>query len=94
MVVVAAFVTVDQDEDIKSLSMEFKTNPCIRCGKERIRGKEKTFFAGATKTKLTMYICPDKECQEKVEAGLAAKEERKLSFTKKRNPHPPKAKSK
>ncbi len=74
--------------------MEFKTSSCIRCGKERIKGIEKTFFAGSTKTKLTMYICPDKVCQEKVEASIAAKEERKLSFAKKRNPHPPKAKSK
>ncbi len=74
--------------------MEFTTNPCIRCGKERIKGKEKTFYAGVTKTKLTKYICPDKACQEKVEETLAAKEERKLSFARKRKPHPPKAKSK
>jgi len=73
--------------------MGLTKNPCIRCGKERIRGKSKTFFTGLTKTKLTMYVCPDKECQEKVEAGLAAKEERRLSFTKKRNVHPPKEKT-
>lgn len=74
--------------------MEFKTNPCIKCGKERIKGKEKTYFVGSTKTKLTTYICPDRACQEKVEAGLAAKEERKLAFARRRTPHPPKAKSK
>jgi hypothetical protein len=74
--------------------MDFETNPCIRCGKERIKGKEKTFLAGSTKTKLTMYICPDKECQKKVDKQLREKEERRLAFAEKRNPHPAKKKSK
>lgn len=72
--------------------MTQKSNPCIRCGKERIKGKEKTYFIGSTETKLTMYVCPDSQCQKKVEAELAAKEERRLAFSQKRNPHPHKKK--
>jgi hypothetical protein len=74
--------------------MESISNPCIRCGTERIKGKEKSFLSGSTKTKLTMYICPDKDCQKKVDTQLREKEERRLAFAEKRNPHPAKKKSK
>jgi len=93
-------VIADRDEDNlncylpKIYSMEFISNPCTRCGKERIKGKEKTFFVNSKKTKLTIYICPDKECQKVVEEQLAAKEERRLAFAEKRNRFYPKKKSK
>jgi len=73
--------------------MEQKSNPCIRCGKERVKGKERTLTINSTKTKITTYICPDKDCQKKVEADLAAKEERKLRFSARRNSHPTKNKT-
>ncbi|OGY22112.1 MAG: hypothetical protein A2126_00445 [Candidatus Woykebacteria bacterium GWB1_45_5] len=73
--------------------MEFETNPCIRCGKERIKGKVKFINTDSRKTKLTMYVCPDRECQKIVEAELAAKEERKLALTNRRTHYPPKKKS-
>ena len=69
--------------------MEFETNPCIRCGKERIKGKERVITVDSRKTKLTMYVCPDKECQKIVEAEVAAKEERRLAFAGRRH-YPPK----
>ena len=60
--------------------MEIESNPCTRCGKERIKGKEKTVILNATKTKITFYVCPDKDCQKKVEKRIVEKEERKLAF--------------
>lgn len=57
---------------------------CTRCGKKRIKGRENTYFIGSTKTKLTVYICPDKECQEVVEAEIISKEERRMALVQKR----------
>lgn len=53
------------------------TNPCIRCGKERIQSKkwkEKTVtFSGTTiVVTRTNNICPDKECQKLVDKELGA----------------------
>ncbi len=59
-------------------------NPCIRCGKERIKGKEKTVVLNATQTKITFYICPDKECQKIVDKELGEKEAKKLAFANRR----------
>ena len=72
--------------------MNFGSNPCIRCGKERIKGTEKTVLLNSSKTKVTTYICPDKNCQKKVEADFAAKEERRLEFATRRS-HPQKKSS-
>ena len=57
---------------------------CVRCGKERIKGKESTYLIGSTKTKLIVYVCSDKECQKIVEAEIKAKEERRLALIQKR----------
>ena len=63
-----------------------QVNPCIRCGKERIKWAERTILINASKAKITIYVCPDKECQKIVEKELAAKEAKRLSFiNKKRN---------
>jgi len=70
--------------------MNFGSNPCIKCGKERIKGTEKIIVINSRKAKLTMYVCPDKECQKKVESELAAKEERRLALTERRTHRPPK----
>jgi hypothetical protein len=59
-------------------------NPCIRCGKERIKGKETTIPNAYSDIKSTMYICPDSECQKKVEEELAAKAAKRQSFIDKR----------
>jgi hypothetical protein len=73
--------------------MKHVSNPCIRCGKERIKGKERIISTSSIKAKLTTYVCPDKACQKLVEEKLAAKEERKLAMTAKRTPHTSKKKS-
>lgn len=64
--------------------MKLESNPCIRCGKERIKDKEKSFISGNTKTKIVTFICPDKDCQKIVAAQIHAKEERKLGFAARR----------
>ena len=53
------------------------TNPCTRCGKQRIQSKkwkEKTVtFSGTTiVVTRTENICPDKECQKVVDKELRA----------------------
>ena len=53
------------------------SNPCTRCGKQRIQSKkwkEKIVtFSGNTTTVLrTENICPDKECQKVVDKELNA----------------------
>jgi hypothetical protein len=53
------------------------TNPCTRCGKERIlakKWKEKTVtFSGNTiVVTRTLNICPDKDCQAIVDKELNA----------------------
>lgn len=58
--------------------MEIESNPCIRCGKERLKTKEGTVIMSSVKTKITVYVCPDKDCQKKVEKKIAEKEERRL----------------
>jgi len=64
--------------------MEKVENPCIRCGKERIKGKETTIPNAYSDIKSTMYICPDPECQKIVEEDLAARVAKRLSFINKR----------
>lgn len=53
-------------------------NLCIRCGQERVKKSEKIVVLNATETKITIYVCPDRQCQKKVEKQIADKEERKL----------------
>lgn len=65
---------------------DFVSNPCIRCGKERIRGKEKTIILNTVATLQYFYVCPDKDCQKIVESELAAKAAKKLLFQANRKP--------
>lgn len=67
------------------------TNPCTRCGKERIEGKKykeeiATFFGTSTIIHVDT-VCPDKDCQEiveqKLEALKAKSDEMKLEKAKK-----------
>lgn len=52
-------------------------NICIRCGKKRILTKtwvEKIEKAnGISKLRHSKYVCPDEECQQKVDAGFEQK---------------------
>jgi hypothetical protein len=57
------------------------SNPCIRCGKERLVSKtwkeEITNFFGSSFVTHTETVCPDKECQKIVEAKFQQEKERK-----------------
>ena len=52
------------------------TNPCTRCGKERVEGKrykeEVTTFFGTSTIFHVDTVCPDADCQKIVEEKLEA----------------------
>lgn len=57
------------------------SNPCTRCGKQRIAAGttyEKT--NGAT-IKITVNVCPDPECQKKVDEKLDMERKRREELT-------------
>ena len=58
--------------------MKTVDNKCIRCGKDRVFEKtweEKTTTGqGSAVLTYNLYVCPDKECQKKVEKSLAEKQ--------------------
>lgn len=61
--------------------MNISTNPCTRCGKERIvarvwQEKIKTFSGFIVETRSD-NVCPDKECQKLVEKELKAQWEKR-----------------
>ncbi len=43
------------------------SNPCVRCGKQRINGKTWKGKAGMSVITYTQTVCPDRECQKVVE---------------------------
>jgi hypothetical protein len=57
------------------------SNPCIRCGKERIVSKtwkeEVTNFFGSSFITHTETVCPDGECQKIVNAKFKQEKEKK-----------------
>lgn len=57
-----------------SIMKQQPTNPCTRCGKERIEGKtykeEVATFFGTSTIVHTDTVCPDPECQKIVEEKL------------------------
>lgn len=59
---------------------KLESNPCTRCGKERIKEKEQTVVLNASKTKVISYVCPDKACQKIVAKQIKEKEEKKLAL--------------
>lgn len=65
---------------------DFISNPCIRCGKERVRGKENNLIMNTVNTVRYVYVCPDKECQKIVEEEIAAKAAKKLLLQNNRKP--------
>ncbi len=46
------------------------TNPCIRCGKERIESASWKEQVGLSLITYIMHVCPDSECQKIVEVQL------------------------
>lgn len=49
------------------------SNPCIRCGKDRIEGKTWKSNAGSSIITHTQTLCPDSECQKVIDDAIAEK---------------------
>ncbi len=60
------------------------SNPCSRCGKERIFVKTWKELVGTSMITYTITACPDKECQDAVDKEYEQKEERKRMFAARR----------
>lgn len=65
------------------------SNPCTRCGKERIQSKQwtekiPTFSGGFIEVIHTENICPDPECQAIVAKDLAEQKAKRDKFKKDR----------
>lgn len=58
------------------------SNPCVKCGKERIDGKTWKGKVGASVVTYTMTICPDPECQKIVEKAIADRKAKTASLLK------------
>lgn len=46
------------------------SNPCIRCGKQRLDGKSWKEKSGNNVITHTLTICPDKLCQKEVDQDI------------------------
>jgi len=61
-----------------------QTNPCIRCGKERIESRTWIevieTYNGETTVTHTETVCPDVECQKIVDEGFAKQKEKSDSL--------------
>jgi hypothetical protein len=68
------------------LNKTIASNPCVRCGQERIVAKtwvdEDESMAGASKLTHTLMVCPDAECQKKLEKELDRQREARVARTK------------
>lgn len=53
-------------------------NPCVECGKERVEGKTWIGRSGSSKITYTQTVCPDPNCQKKVDKATA---DRKIKST-------------
>lgn len=60
------------------------TNPCVRCGKQRIISKTWTEYLGNFPITRTDTVCPDKDCQKEVDEDIATKKKTRDDLTAKR----------
>jgi len=58
------------------------SNPCIRCGKERIDSKTREVKVGASVMTYTETKCPDSLCQKEVDKGIAERKAKTDSLLK------------
>lgn len=58
------------------------SNPCIKCGKERVDDKTWEGKIGASVVTYTLTICPDSECQKQVDKGIADRKAKVASLLK------------
>ena len=60
------------------------SNPCIRCGQQRIDGKSWKEKLGDNTITHTLTICPDKKCQKEVDAANLEKKNKSDLLAKKK----------
>ena len=58
------------------------SNPCVKCGKERLDGKTWEGKAGASVVTYTLTVCPDADCQKQVDKGIAERKAKTVSLLK------------
>lgn len=56
------------------------SNPCVRCGTERIDGKSWKGKVGASPVTYIVTVCPDKACQKVVDQGIADRKAKNASI--------------
>ncbi len=56
------------------------SNPCVKCGKERVDGKTWDGKVGASVVTYTLTVCPDAECQKQVDKGIAERKAKTVSL--------------
>ena len=56
------------------------SNPCIRCGKQRIDLTTFKEVIGTSVVIHTQTVCPDSDCQKKVEVLLEKEEEKRMHY--------------
>ena len=65
--------------------MQAYSNPCIRCGKDRIVSKTWTEQVGMSLLTRSETICPDSECQKAVDDDLEEKRLKKEAIMNRKN---------
>lgn len=55
------------------------TNPCNRCGKQRVVVRSYQEVVGSTTVTRTESVCPDPDCQKKVDKTNSAEKEKRLN---------------
>lgn len=58
------------------------SNPCVKCGKERVDSKSWKGKVGVSVITYTLTVCPDAECQKIVDQGIADKKAKTASLMK------------
>jgi len=53
------------------------SNPCVRCGRERVVKSVKKERVDRSLVVTTITSCPDPECQKRVNRGLAVEKEKR-----------------
>lgn len=58
------------------------SNPCIKCGRERIDGKSWEIKIGASSVVNTQTICPNPDCQKIVDGEIAERKAKAAAIIK------------
>lgn len=61
-----------------------QSNPCVRCGRQRVDGKVWTEMVGHVLVTYAQTICPDSTCQKIVEEETTARREKRELLASKR----------